>query len=76
MMKARHLRLVADNSSPQSVDELFAAYRAAHARWCRDRTEAAAIAARDAYRAWAIAFLGDAAAAKAITPSHLWGYAP
>jgi hypothetical protein len=44
----------------REVDVLYAKYCAAHARWHRTKLQSDQIAARETYRKWAVAFLGEA----------------
>jgi hypothetical protein len=60
-----HLRSVVGNgcpirSAPTLCEALYDNYRAAHARWYSTKSNAAGLAARDAYNKWATAFLGEA----------------
>ena len=74
-LRERRLRLVVCNEAPSTVDELFARYRSAHARWHRTKAEDDRIAARDCYNAWVVATLPpNEQAAVVIGPHAAWGF--
>ena len=74
MKRYRHLTLVVSNAAPASIDGLLKQYSAANERWQASRAEPDRIAARDAYNAWATAFLGDDAAPLIIGNAQHWGF--
>ena len=69
-----HLRLVVDNANP--VPDLYGAYQRAHRRWHETKSEQDRQAARDAYNAWAVSFLGEQGAASVkVSEFAAWGFA-
>jgi hypothetical protein len=60
-----HLRSAVSNGcpvrpAPTLCETFYDNYRAAHAQWHATKSNAAALAVRDAYNKWATAFLGEA----------------
>jgi hypothetical protein len=54
------LSIVAGNDAPTSLNFLFAKYRRTLARWHVTKSEVDRKAVREAYRKWAVNFLGEA----------------
>jgi hypothetical protein len=79
----RHLRLVLSNNGLNNTcadsrtgEGLFNAFCAALERWHSTKLESDRIAARNAYNAWAYAFLGEQeSAAVKISTEQPWGFA-
>ena len=62
--------------APASVSVLYAKYCAAHARWHSRRSEGNRTAIREAYDAWATAFLGEVNSRPVIiSAARFWGAA-
>ena len=73
-MTIQHLRLVVDNDAP--APDLYGEYQRAHRRWHKTKSEHDRQAARDAYNAWAVSFLGEQGAASVkVLDSAAWGFA-
>lgn len=72
-MTARHLRLVVNNIA--TAPDLYGNYQRAHRQWHNTKSEPDRQAARDAYNAWAVSFLGEKEAASVQIPdSCAWGF--
>jgi len=62
------------NSSAARMDILLKCYSVANEKWERTKAECDRIAARDAYNAWATAFLGDEAFPVIVGKDQHWGF--